>query len=117
MAKLTLTQIVNDEKMEASEKLEAINKKVKKARKAYGNEDVVIATPRVHTCDGLVDLKYLSDADKAALAAQEITSIRIRAIEATEATEGAVLTREIERLLATNSTLVNILAASDNEYI
>ena len=115
----TLTQIINadSKSMDAAAKLEAITTKVNKARKAYGNSEVVIATPTVHTCDGAVDIAYLSDADKVALAGQEIRGIRMQAIEATEATDGAVLDREIERLLAVNSTLVNLAASSDSAYI
>jgi len=117
--KLSLTQIINaDEKtMDASAKLEAITGKVNKARKAYGNTDVEIDTPKVNTCEGRVDLQYLPDTDKVALAAQEIRMIRMRAIEAVEAIDGAVLDKEVERLLAVNATLVNLTATSDSEYI
>lgn len=116
---LNLTQIINaDEKtMDASAKLTAISKKIEGARKAYGNTEAVIKTPQVTTCDGLVDIAYLSDSDKVALAGQEIRTIRMKAIEAVKATDGAVLDREIERLLAVNSVLVNLTATSDSDYI
>ncbi len=119
MAKLTLTQIINidENAMDAAAKLVAISTIVDKARKAYGNTEVEIDTPRVNTCEGAVDLAFLSDADKVALAGQEIRTIRMRAIEATEATDGAVLDREIERLLSVNATLVNLAASSESAYI
>ena len=117
--KLNLTQIINadDKTMDAEAKIEAISAKVNRARKAYGNSDVVIATPVVNTCEGKVDLKFLSDSDKVALAGTSIRNIRMRAIEAVKATDGAVLDREIERLLAVDSVLVNLFVTSDSEYI
>lgn len=117
--KLSLTQIINaDEKtMDASAKIEAIAKVIAGARKQYGNSEVEIGSPEVTTTEGVVNIKFLSDADKVALAGREISSIRMKAIEAVKATDGAVLDKEIERLLAVNSTLVNLTVKSESAYI
>jgi len=115
--KLTLTQIVNDTEMKSVEKLELIAAVVVKARKAYGNSEVEIECPEVNTCEGIVNIKFLSEDGKAALAGREITAIRMAAIEATTATEGAVLDREVERLIAVNPVLANLLAESESAYI
>lgn len=116
---MTLTQIINasTETISNAEKIEKISAVVAKARAAYGNGEVVIPSPKVNTAEGVVDIKFLTEADKVALAGAEVATIRMRAIEAVEATDGAMLDKEIERLLAVNSTLVNLTAESDSEYI
>ena len=116
MAK-TLTQLINDKDMSTEDKLTKILSKVNTARKAYGNENSEIAVPEVNTCEGMVELTYLSNDDKVELAASEINSIRTTAIETTKYTEGSVLDREIERLLSVNPILVNLASESDSEYI
>ena len=115
----TLTQIINtpNKKLDSASKIEAITKKVNKARKQYGNTDVEIDAPKVQTCEGLVAMTYLSDADKVALAGKEVRNIRIQAIETTECTKGAVLDREVERLLSINPILTNLEASSNSDYI
>jgi len=117
MSKKTLTQIINDDKTEAAAKLPAISRIVSKARKAYGNSDVEIDIPEINTCEGKTGLQYLTAEDKVAVAANEISAIRVCAIEATKATDGAVLDREIERLLAVNPVLVNLETESGSDYI
>ena len=117
--KLTLTQIIaaDAKTMDASAKIIAISKIVAAARKQYGNVEVEIANPTVHTCEGSLDMAYVSDSDKVTLAGREIQTIKTRAIEAVKATDGAVLDREIERLIAVNSVLVNLEVSSDSSYI
>jgi len=116
---MNLTQIINADvkAMDNDAKLVAISAKVDSARTAYGNEEVEITSPEVSTCEGVVGIEFLSSADKVALAGQEIACIRMKAIESVKCTEGRVLDREIERLLAVNSTLCNLAATSDSEYI
>lgn len=117
MSKLTLTQILNQEKPVASEQLTAITAIINTARKAYGNADAEVATPKVNTTEGMVDLKYASAKDKVALVRREVSTIRAKAIETVEATEGAQLDKEIERLLSINPILVNLAAESESAYI
>jgi len=115
----TLTEIVNrkGDAAVASQQIADIAEIVTKAREEYGNTDAEVSTTKVNTCDGMVDLKYLSDSDKVAVAAGEIARIRVQAIEAVECTEGANLAREVERLVAVNPVLTNITTASESEYI
>ena len=118
---MTLTQILNRENKTAESKAEAltaITAIITKARAAYGNTDVEVATPgSVNTCDGHMDMQYLTDGDKLALASNEIRKIRTKAIEITTCTTGAVLDKEIERLLAVNPILNSLQATSGSEYI
>ena len=116
---MTLTEIINADVKDISndDKIVKLAKVIASARKAYGNGEVEIASPRVNTCDGTVDIKFLSAADKVALAGQEIRTIRAKAIQTTDVTDGAVLDKEVERLLAVNSTLVNLTAKSESAYI
>lgn len=113
---MNLTEIINSTTMEPTEQLERIVEIIARARKAYGNDTVVIKTPTVGTVDGGMDLGLLSVEDKVALAKQEIRLTRMKAIEATKATDGAVIGKEWERLLAVNSTLVNLTETVDLGY-
>ena len=113
---MTLTQILNSKK-KAPKKLEMVAEVVAKARKKYGNTDEEITSPEVNTTEGMTDLAYLTDVDKVAMATKEINSIRVKAIESTKVTEGTILDREIERLLAINPVLTNLDSASGSEYV
>lgn len=113
---MTLTQILNSKK-KAAKKLEMVAEVVAKARKKYGNTDEEITSPEVNTTEGMTDLAYLTDADKVVMASKEINSIRVKAIESTKVTEGTVLDREIERLLAINPVLANLDSTSGSEYV
>lgn len=114
---MNLTEIIQSEDLKADEKLSKIAKKVAKAREEYGNTDAEITAPTVNTTDGLTSLKFLSAKDKVELAALSIKAIRIEATEIVEQVEGASLSREVERLLATDAVLCNIMTKSENEYI
>ena len=116
---MTITEILNADVKEINNdaKVAKLAEIIAVARKAYGNTEAVIASPMVSTTEGRVDIKYLTSADKVALAAQEVRRIRTQAIETTNATDGTVLDREIERLLAVNSTLVNLTSKSESSYI
>lgn len=113
---MTLTQILNSKK-KVAKKLEMVAEVVAKARKKYGNTDEEITSPEVNTTEGMTDLAYLTDADKVVMASKEINSIRVKAIESTKVTEGTVLDREIERLLAINPVLANLDSTSGSEYV
>lgn len=114
---MTFTQILNNEGLTASEKIAKLSSLTTKAREAYGNQETEIAVPDVPTTEGIVSIKYLSDEDKVSLASCQIRNIANEAIATTECEEGAVLDREIERLVAKNPVLVNLLAKSESSYI
>lgn len=109
--------IIADKDMAATDKVAKLTEIVNKARAAYGNEKAEITAPKIHTCDGMVDLRYVSADDKVAVAGNELRKIKTAAIEVVSATEGALLDKEIERLIAVNPVLANLAAASDSDYI
>lgn len=115
MAKLT--EIFTNEETTATEKVASIAEVVAKAREKYGNEGIDIDVPEVATADGLVDLSLLSDSDKVSLAERAVKYIIMIATENVKGAQGVVLDRELERLIATETTLVNILASVDSDYI
>lgn len=114
---MNLTTLLADKDMSASEKLTKVAEVVAKARKAYGNPDVKIKVPSVPSTEGQQELTYLSDADKVAVARTEVAKIKVAAIETTKCTKGAVLDRELERLISVNPVLVNLDVESGSEYI
>ena len=114
---MTLTEIITDEEMKASEKVTAIAEKVKEARAVYTDKEAEIEVPKVYTSEGHVLLTYVSDADKVALAASEIANIRAAATSAVENNEGADLTAEVTRLIGINPILMNLDSKSDNGFI
>lgn len=92
-------------------KLDAIVEVVKAARKKYNNEDAVITSPTVATCSGGQNIKYLSDADKAAVATRELEGIlsNLNTLDAT--VEGVNIKRELTSAIATNPVLTNLEAS------
>lgn len=114
--KTTLTSILNSKK-KAHVKLAAIIEVVARARKAYGNADIEIDPAEVNTTEGKTEIIYLTDADKVAAARREINTIRVKAIESTKVTEGVILDREIEKLIAVNPILTNLESTSGSDYI
>ena len=114
---MKLSQIFASEELSDGEKVTAIAGVVTKAREAYGNPEAKITVTGIHTTEGIKDLNLLSDESKVAVAASEVQVIIQRAVEVGKATEGAVLDREVERLIATNSILVNITDKIKSEYL
>lgn len=100
-----------------SEKVVAIAEIVSKARKNYGNADIEISTIGINTTDGIVDMEYLGSGDKVAVAHREFKNCVLQAIEHCKCTEGSILDKEIESLIATNPVLVNLLKESESSYI
>lgn len=86
-------------------------------RTKYGNGDVEITTPEMHTVNGLQDMEFLSDESKVAIARSEWDNIKSIAIEFTKSFEGAVLDKKIEELVAISPVLANIATQADSEYL
>ena len=112
----TITQILKSD-ASAEAKLQDLQKIITTARKAYGNTDAEVSVPEVNTADGVVKLTYLDDDSKLAIVERIIRQITICAVETVESTEGMVLDREIERLIATDPILCNLAATSGSAYI
>ena len=113
---MTLTEILQSE-ASSTEKLSQLADVVETARKAYGNTEVEVETPYIPTLDGMVCMKYLDSDSKLALAERTIRIITIEALEACEANPALVLDREIERLIAADPILCNLLSSSGSKYI
>ena len=114
---MTLTQILNDQTLEANEKLTLIDDIVTKCRENYGNQEAEADAPEVPTSEGMVGIEYLSDADKLAVAERCITGIRCEAIELIKHDPLAVLDQEVTRLLATSPLLVNLKSATSGSEL
>ncbi|MFA7029621.1 MAG: hypothetical protein WC179_05060 [Candidatus Cloacimonadaceae bacterium] len=114
---MTFTELFQDKELKASEKLSKLTDLVSKVRSAYGNSDVDIDVPYIHTVDGNVKITYLQPEDKVKLAEREIRSITIQAVETMESNQGVILDKEIERLVSTNDVLCNLASSTDSKYI
>ncbi len=88
--------------------LDGIIEIVKTARKKYNNKDAEITSPQVNTADGCMDVRYLTDKDKAILAQRELKTILMAVQEADANVEGINPNREVTSLIAINPVLANI---------
>lgn len=106
---MNITQLIG--KKNNTKKLAAIVEIVKEARKKYGNKDADIDSPSVSTCSGKQGLKYLGDADKAALATKELTTILADLNCLDAELQGVNVKRELTGMIATNPILTNLEAS------
>ena len=114
---MKLSEILSNTESTDAEKVSQINAVVAKARAAYGNENLEISEPEIYTLSGLQDLAMLSDESKVAIVGLEIEKIKTQAVEFVKNTEGAVLDRKIEELIATSPLLANIPAKVESSYL
>ena len=99
------------DKKNTAKKLSLIVDFVKEARKKYNNTDAVIDSPVVVTCSGRLGIKYLSAADKAAVATREIRSILSQLNDLDATTQGVNIKRELTGAVALNPVLANLEAS------
>ena len=114
---MSITKVLTDEKMSAEDKLQAVAETVAGAREKYGNDKVEIAVPRVQTATGSMPFNMLEDEGKVAVLRSEVALIKTAAIEASEQTEGVVINKKIEELIATNGFFANVAPGTKFEYI
>lgn len=114
---MSITKILNDEKMADDDKLSAIAETVAAARAAYGNEDVEIAVPAVNTVHGSMPFDMLEDDAKVSVLRSRVGALKAEAVEYAAQNPGVNLNKKIEELLATNSMFTNISAGTKFEYI
>lgn len=99
------------------ERIEALAEVIATAREKYGNTDDNIEAPEVNTTAGLQDIDMLSAHDKLIVARTEFGKIKVAAVEFAKATEGAVLDKKIEELLALNPVMTNITKTIESDYL
>lgn len=113
---MTFTEILTSD-ASAEAKLQELANLVKDIRTSYGNTDVEVEVPDVTTADGMVELKYLDAESKVVLAGRQIKAATMEAVEECSCNPACVLDREIERLVATNPIMCNLLANTGSKYI
>ncbi|MCP4489802.1 MAG: hypothetical protein GY820_21165 [Gammaproteobacteria bacterium] len=114
---MSITKILAEKDVSSGEKLTAVAKIISVARKAYGNKDATVTSPKVNTPNGIMNFIHLDDDSKVELLKAEVARVKSFAIEYVECTEGADLNRKIEELLSTNGMFVNIDAGTKFDYI
>ena len=113
---MTITEILKSE-ASATEKLSQLAEIVTAVRAAYGNTEAEVETPYIPTPDGMVDLKYLDADSKLALVERTVKAATIEAVETCEANSALVFDREIERLIAADAIMCNLLTSTGSKYI
>lgn len=114
---MSITKILSDKDLDASEKLAQVATLVGAAREAYGNSDSEIESPKVTTTNGEMSFVHLDDESKVAVLKTAVAKLKVKAVEVAEQTPGTNINKEIERLLATHPMFVNISAGTKFEYI
>lgn len=114
---MTITAILADKDISASDKLTGVNEIIDKIRAKYGNADVTVDIPYVNTVDGEVRLSTLNDEDKLAILEQTIKNIKLHATEMVDQNDAVIFDREIERMIATDNVLINITASLGSAYL
>lgn len=114
---MSITKILAEKDVEATEKLEKVSAIVVGARKNYGNEDAEFDVPRVDTTFGRMKFDMLEPESQVEILKGEAMRIKAVAAEYVEQTPGATMKRKVEELLATNPLFANISAEADYDYL
>ena len=114
---MSIIKILNDKNESSEAKLAAVKEIVAEARSKYGNEDATIPTTAVNTIYGSVDFEHLEDDSKVEVIKGEVQKIKTLAVEASKTTAGTNINKEIEKLIATNSFLNNVVAKAKFDYL
>ena len=114
---MSIISLLNDKELKAPQVLAGVAEIVTKAREAYGNEEAKIPTAAVNTAYGTVDFEHLEDDSKVEIIRAEVMRIKVLAVEAAKDVVGTNVNKEIEKLIATNVFLNNIVSASKFDYL
>lgn len=113
---MTFNEILKSD-ASAEAKLTDLAQLVTEIRGNYGNYNIVIDVPYVNTSDGMVAFKYIDAESKVVFAGQAVREATVEAVEICEATQGAVLDKELESLIATDPILCNLSVTSGSKYV
>jgi hypothetical protein len=114
---MTFNDILKNKDASAEAKLQDLINLVAGIRKEYGNSDVEIDVPYVNTPEGTVSFKYLDAESKVVYAGKAVRDATVEAVEICESTQGAVLDKEIESLIAVCPILCNLAVSTSSKYI
>ncbi len=114
---MSITKILAEKDVEASDQLIRVAEIVAKARDNYGNTEEEVKSPMVDTTHGKMNFNHLEDEAKVKLLKGEVQKIKAKAVEFAEQNEGVNLNKKIEELISTNGYFVNISAGTKFEYI
>ena len=113
---MTITEILKSEKS-ATKKLEQLQEVVISARKEYGNAEVEVEVPTVNSADFVLSIKYLDAQSKIQLVERVVRLVTTEVVELCEENEALVFDKEVERQIASNPILCNLLASTNSKYI
>ena len=114
---MSITNILSDDALSASEKLAQVSKLVSRVREDYGNEELTVSSPDVNTTEGMMSFSHLTPESKVYILSREVQRIRTIAVEYSRNTEGGIISKKVEELVATSPMLCNIENTDDFSYI
>lgn len=114
---MSITKILSEKDVAASDKLARVAEVVAGARENYGNVDAEVGCPDCNTTNGVMAFDMLDEDGKVEMLKGEVARIKAQAVEFCRNNEGTVLNKKIEELLATNGYFCNIAAGTKFEYI
>jgi len=113
---MTFNEILRSD-ASAEAKLTDLIALVADVRNAYGNSDIEIDVPYVNTPEGMASFKYIEAESKVVYAGKAVRDATVEAVEICECTQGAVLDKELESLIATSPILCNLALSISSKYI
>ncbi len=113
---MKILNILTNEEVTSTEKVEAVMEFVTTVRAKYGNADKEITAVKVPTTNGYVPISLLTVNEKVAIAEGEIREIIAMTTAVIENAEGSLFDRVFEGFVAVNPVLVNLGETSDSEY-
>lgn len=114
---MTFNDILKNKDASAEAKLQDLINLVDGIRKEYGNSDIEIDVPYVNTPEGMVNFMYLDEESKVVFAGQAVREATVEAVEICECTQGAVLDKELESLIAVCPILCNLAVSTSSKYL
>jgi hypothetical protein len=113
---MTFNEILRSD-ASAEAKLADLTALVADVRNTYGNSDIEIDVPYVNTPEGMVSFKYLNAESKVVYAGNAVRDATVEAVEICESTQGTVLDKELESIIATCPVLCNLAVSTNSKYI
>jgi hypothetical protein len=113
---MTFNEILRSD-ASAEAKLTDLTALVADVRNTYGNSDIEIDVPYVNTPEGMVSFKYLDAESKVVYAGNAVRDATVEAVEICELTQGTVLDKELESIIATCPILCNLAVSTNSKYI
>jgi hypothetical protein len=114
---MSITKVLNNEKMSDEEKLAAVAETVAGARESYGNTSVKVEVPAVNTPHGVMPFDMLEADSRVNILKGRVAYIKAEAVEDVTNNPAVNINKRIEELIATDAYFTNIDSGVEFSYI